>query len=121
MQSLAYIVLHLGWIQRSTQLLRVTGMPSQSLVGFSEFCWCSNLPLLFYILSECSLSLQLPQLLQVLQLLLLLLAEDVLALIQVCLVLPLVLLLSLGDDLLNLQVHLLERWGWAFFVEALVN
>jgi hypothetical protein len=53
--------------------------------------------------------------------LLLLQEEDVLALIQVCLVLSLVLLLSLGDDLLNLQVHLLERWGWAFFVEALVN
>jgi len=53
------------------------------------------------------------------------LEEDVLALIQVYLVLPiyytLVLLLSLGDDLLNLQVHLLECWGWAFFVKALMN
>ena len=121
MQSLAYVILHLGWVQRSAQLLRFTVLSSQFLVGFSEFCGCSNLLLLFQALSECSLSLELLQLLQVLQLLLLLLEEDVLALIQVCSVLPLVLLLSLGDDLLNLQVHLLECWGWAFFVEALVN
>ena len=53
--------------------------------------------------------------------LLLLLEEDVLAPVLFSLVLPLVLLLSLSDDLLDLQIHLLECWGWAFFIESLVD